>query len=76
MPKTKQSDLIAGVKTPNIGFINKYIINSEIRGGGGYSVLVTYQSLLIYIFPLAPPKKIIFLYKIRQNRLLRVSFIE
>ena len=34
MPKTKQSDLIANVKRPNIGFINKYIINSEIRGEG------------------------------------------
>ena len=34
MPKNKQSKLIASVKTPNIGFINKYIINSEIRGGG------------------------------------------
>ena len=47
MPKNKQSNLIASVKTPNIGFINKYryIINSGIRGGG-YSVLVNYQSLL------------------------------
>ena len=35
MPKNKQSNLIARVKTPNIGFINKYIINSKIRGGGG-----------------------------------------
>ena len=35
MPQNKQSGLIAGVKWPNIGFINKYIINSEIKGGGG-----------------------------------------
>ena len=35
MPKNRQSNLIAGVKTPNIGFIYKYITNSEIRGGGG-----------------------------------------
>ena len=35
MPENKQSNLIANVKTPNIGFINKYIINSGIRGGGG-----------------------------------------
>ena len=35
MPKNKQSNLIASVKTPNIGFINKYIIDSEIRGWGG-----------------------------------------
>ena len=63
MPKTKQSDLIARVKRPNIDFINKYIINSEIRGGGGeLLVLVTHQSLLINIFPLAP--QIIFFYKI------------
>ena len=32
MPKIKQSDLIASVKTPNIGLINKYIINSGISG--------------------------------------------
>ena len=58
MPKTKQSDLIASVKRPNIGFINKYIINSEIRGGGRelFGLLVTYQSLLVNIFSLAPPK--------------------
>ena len=62
MPKTKQSDLIAAVKRPNIDFIYKYIINSEIRGGGGgLSVLVTYQSLLINIFPLAPPPNYFFL---------------
>ena len=49
------------IKMPNISFINKYIINSEIRGKGegGYSVLVNYPSLLSNIFPLAPP--IIFL---------------
>ena len=35
MPKNKQSTLIANVKTPNIGFINKYNINSGIKGGGG-----------------------------------------
>ena len=39
MPKNKQSNLIASVKTPNIGFINKYIINSGIKGGGGGGVL-------------------------------------
>ena len=38
MPKNKQSNLIANVKTPNIGFINKYIINSGIRGGVLFSV--------------------------------------
>ena len=35
MPKNKQLNLIASVKTPNIGFIYKYFINSGIRGGGG-----------------------------------------
>ena len=40
--KNKQSNSIASVKTPNIGFINKYFINSGIRGGG-YSGLVNYQ---------------------------------
>ena len=33
MPENKQSNLIANAKTPNIGFINKYIINSGISGG-------------------------------------------
>ena len=48
MPKNKQSNLIARLKTPNIGFINKYAINSGIReaGEGGYSVLVNYLLLL------------------------------
>ena len=58
---------------PNIGFINKCIINSEIRWGG-YSVLVNYQSLLSNIFPLAP--QLFFFIKYKWNRLLRVSFIE
>ena len=41
----------------------RFIINSEKKtGGGGYSVLVNYQSLLSNMFPLAP--SIIFLYKI------------
>ena len=35
MPENKQSNLIANVKTPIIGFINKYIINSGSREGGG-----------------------------------------
>ena len=34
MPKNKQSNLIASGKTPNIDLINKYIINSGIKGGG------------------------------------------
>ena len=38
MPQNKKSNLIASVKMPNIGFIHKYIINSEIRGGGLFSV--------------------------------------
>ena len=34
MPKNKQSNLIASVKTPNIGFVDKYVINSEIKERG------------------------------------------
>ena len=60
MAKNKQSDFIAGVKMLNIGFINKYIINSGI--GEAIQNLVNYQSHLSNIFPLAPP--IIFLYKL------------
>ena len=73
MPKKKQSNLIANVKMPNIGFINKCITNSEIRGRG-YLVLVNYPSLLSNIFPLAP--QLFFFIKYKRNRLLRVSFIE
>ena len=43
-------------------------------GGGDYSVLVNYPSLLSNIFPLAP--QLFFYIKYKQNRLLRVSFIE
>ena len=60
---------------PNKGFINKCSINSGIRGGGGYLVLVNYPSLLSDIFPLASPT-IIFFIQYKQNKLLRVSFIE
>ena len=34
MAKNKQPNLIASVKMLKIGFINKYIINSGIGGGG------------------------------------------
>ena len=78
MPKNKQSNLIASVKTPNISFINEYYkLRNKGGGGGGVrgsSLLVTYQSLLTNIFSLAPP--IIFFIKYRPNRLLRVNFIE
>ena len=60
MAKNEQLNLIVSVKMLNIGFVSKYIINSERRGG--YSVLVNYQSLHSNICPLEPP--IIFLYKI------------
>ena len=75
MPKNRQSNLIASVKTLNIGFIYKSIINSGIRRGEGYVVLVNHQSLLSNIFPLAPPQLFFFI-KYKQNRLLSVSFIE
>ena len=35
MTKNKQLNLIACAKMLIIGYINKYIINSEIGGGGG-----------------------------------------
>ena len=54
MPKNKQSELIASVKSLNIRFINKCIINSGIERGG-YSGLVNYQSLFSNIFSLALP---------------------
>ena len=60
MLKNKQSNLIASVKMLNMGVINKYTINWGI--GGGYSVLVNYQSFLSNLFSLAPP--IIFLNKL------------
>ena len=53
MAKNKQSNLIAIVKMLNLGFTNKYIIKSKM-GRGGYSVLISYQSLLSKIFPLDP----------------------
>ena len=52
MAKNKQSDFIAIVKTLNIGFIEKHIPNLGI--GGGYSVLLNYQSLASKIFSLVP----------------------
>ena len=55
MIKNKQPNLIAFVKTPNVGFINKDTINTGIREGGANSVLVNFQSLLSSILPLAPP---------------------
>ena len=73
--KIKQSYFITSAKTSNVGFINKYMINSGISRGGGYSALVNYQSLLSNIFPLAPPQ-LFFSVKYRRNRLLHVSFIE
>ena len=54
MAKNKQSHLIASVKMLNIDFINEHIINLGI-GGGGYLVLVNYQSLVLTFFPLALP---------------------
>ena len=65
MPKTKQSDFIASVKTPNIGYINKYIINSEIRrgGGGGGLFSISYLPITsIKYLSISPPNY--FFYKI------------
>ena len=60
MAKNKQSNLIAKVKMLNISFINKHIINLGIGGGGGYLVLVNYQSLVSKFFPLGPPASSIY----------------
>ena len=62
MPKTKQLDLIARVKTPNMGFINKYIIHSEI-GGGLFSISYLPITSHKYLSISSPPQ-IIFPYKI------------
>ena len=59
MAKHKQSNLIASVKMLNINVINKYTINLEI-GGGGYPVLVNYQSFLSNLFSLAPLRNYFF----------------
>ena len=53
MAKNKQSNSIASVQMLNVDIINKYTINLGI-GGGGYSVLVNYQSFLSNFFLLAP----------------------
>ena len=74
MPKNKQSNLIANVKMPNIGFINKCITNPGIRGGGLFSISYLPITSLKYLSISPPP--IIFFTKYKRNRLLRVSFIE
>ena len=65
MAKTKQSNLIASLKMLNLGVIKKDIINLGIGGGGGgYSVLVNYQSFLSNFFSLINPLPSIFLCKL------------
>ena len=75
MVKNTRSNLIESIKMLNIGVINKYTLNYGIGGGGGYSVLVNYQSFLSNLFSLAHPQLFFSINCIR-NRLLRVSFIE
>ena len=75
MAKTKQSNLIASVKMLNIDVINKDTINLGVGGGGGYSVLVNYQTFLSNFFSLAH-SNLFFLVNCRRNKLLHVSFIE
>ena len=50
MAKNNQSNLIASVKMLHINWFHQ-----QIKGGGGYSLLVNYRSLLLNVFPLAPP---------------------
>ena len=67
--------MIASVKTLNIGVINNYTIYLIRNRGGGYSVLVNYQSFLSNHFSLAPLQLFLSI-SCGRNRLLRVSFIE
>ena len=69
----KNSDFIAIVKMLNIGFIKKHIPNLGI--GGGYSVLLNYQSFASNFFSLVLTQ-LFFSIKYKQNRLLRVGFLE
>ena len=51
MAENKQSNLIAGLKILNIGFIKKYFINLGIgKGAILFSVLVSYKSLRSNLF--------------------------
>ena len=45
-------------------------------GGGGYSVLVNYQALLLKYRSISPPPQSFFSIKYRRYGLLLVSFIE
>ena len=74
MAKNKQSNLIAIVKMLNIGFISEHIIYLGI--GGGYLILVNFQSPVSKFFPLAPPPHLFFSIKYRRNRLLCASFLQ
>ena len=74
MAKTKQSNLIASVTMLNISVLNEDTINLEIWGGG-YSVLVNYQSFLSNFFSLAP-SQVFFFENCRRNGLLNMNFIE
>ena len=74
MAKNKQSNLIARIKMLNIGFINKYIINSGI-GGSIFNISQLPITSLTY-FNSPPPSKLFFSVKYRRNGELLVSFIE
>ena len=49
MAKNKQSNLIANIKTLNVGFINKYTVNSGM-GGRSYSVSDLFTNHFSQIF--------------------------
>ena len=78
MVKNKQLNLIATHKCKNSKHRCHQQIYYKLRnsGGGGFSVLVNYQSFLSSLFLLAPSPELFFSINCIPNRLLRVSFIE
>ena len=75
MPKNKQSNLIASVKTPNIGFLYNYNIHLGIRGEGAIQCWLITNHFSQISFHKLPPQLFFFI-KFGRSRLLRVSFIE
>ena len=59
----------------NVGFTKKYY-KLRNMGGGGYSVLVNYQALLLKYRSISPPPQSLFSIKYRRYGLLLANFIE